>query len=57
VRVYPLGHGANLILCLTCAAHENFYRFQRAKDTGQPENFPQVNWFSCEVFEAAKGVA
>jgi hypothetical protein len=57
VRVYPLGHGANLILCITCAAHENFYRFQRAKDTGQPENFPQVNWFTCEVFEAAKGVA
>ena len=50
VRVYPLGGGGNLILCQTCAAHENRYRFQRGKETGAPENWPQVNWFSCEVY-------
>ena len=29
VRVYPLGGGANLILCLACWAHENRYRYDR----------------------------
>jgi hypothetical protein len=50
VRVYPLGGGGNLILCISCAAHENHYRYLRGKDTGQPDNWPQVNWFTCEVY-------
>lgn len=52
VRVYPLGGGANLILCQSCAAHENRYRYQRGKDTGRPEDWPQVNWYACEVYKA-----
>jgi len=50
VRVYPLGGGANLILCITCAAHENHFRFERGRETGRPDDFPQVNWFECEVY-------
>ena len=30
VRLYPLGGGANLILCMACFAHENRYRYNRA---------------------------
>jgi len=51
VRVYPLGGGANLVLCMACAAHENRYRQHRAKETGRPEDWPQVNWFACEVYQ------
>jgi len=51
VRVYPLGGGGNLILCLPCWAHENKYRYRRGKETGAPENFPQVNWFESEKYE------
>lgn len=51
VRVYPLGSGGNLILCMACAAHENRYRYQRAKETRRPEDFPQVNWHACEVYQ------
>jgi len=43
-RVYPLGSGANLILCMACFAHENAYRRARANKIKQPEEFPQVNW-------------
>jgi hypothetical protein len=50
VRVYPLGGGANLILCMSCAAHENRYRQQRANETGRQADWPQVNWFNCEVY-------
>ena len=50
VRVYPLGGGANLIVCQACAAHENRYRFERGKETGNPANWPQVNWFECEQY-------
>ena len=53
VRLYPLGGGGNLILCLSCFAHENKYRFNRGRETGEPHNWPQVNWakavvYSCE---------
>ena len=50
VRVYPLGSGGNIIVCQTCAAHENRYRYERGRETGAPENWPQVNWFKCEVY-------
>jgi len=50
VRLFPLGGGANLILCLSCALHENRYRQQRATETGNAEAFPQVNWFNCEIY-------
>ena len=50
VRVYPTGGGSNLILCQSCAAHENRYRYERGRDTGRPADFPQVNWFACAVY-------
>ncbi len=43
VRVYPLGGGGNLILCHACFAHENRYRFERARETKNPDDWPQVN--------------
>ena len=51
VRLYPLGGGANLILCQACAAHENKYRYERGRATGQPNKWPQINWFQCEVYK------
>jgi hypothetical protein len=54
VRVYPTGGGANLILCQACAAQENLYRFHRGFETGRPDDWPQVNWFRCEVYEGAR---
>ena len=50
VRLYPLGGGANLILCMACAARENRYRFERGRETGCLENWPQVNFHSAEVY-------
>jgi len=37
-RLYPMGGGENLVLCLSCFAHENGARLQ-CGDTR-----PQVNW-------------
>lgn len=50
VRVYPLGGGANLILCHACWAHENRYRFNRGRETGRPNDWPQQNWSAAEVY-------
>ena len=50
VRVYPIGAGGNLILCHACWAHENRYNYERGRDTGCPENFPQHNWYAAEVY-------
>ncbi len=50
VRVYPLGGSGNLILCIVCWAHENRYRFERGRETGAPENWPQENWFAAKVY-------
>ena len=52
VRRYPLGGGGYLVLCIACAAYENHQRYIRGRETGQPENFPQANWFSCTVYGA-----
>lgn len=51
VRVYPLGSGGNLILCQLCFAHENRYRFERGRETGAPENWPQVSWGTAKVYD------
>lgn len=50
VRVYPLGGGANAILCLACWAYENRYRYERGQETGRPNDWPQVNWNTAEVY-------
>lgn len=53
VRKYPLGGDGNLLLCMSCAAFENHMRYIRGRETGQPANFPQVNWFTCVVHRRA----
>ena len=50
VRVYPIGAGGNLILCLACWAHENIYNFNRGVETRCPENFPQHDWTHGESY-------
>jgi hypothetical protein len=47
VRVYPLGGGANLILCRSCFDHENDYRAGRG---GQFNGFPLVAWSTAEPY-------
>jgi hypothetical protein len=49
VRLYPLGSADNLYLCLPCFANANMRRLQRAKETGRPEDWPQVSWVTAEV--------
>jgi hypothetical protein len=49
VRLYPLGSGGSLCLCLPCFANANMQRLQRAKETGRPEDWPQVSWVTAEV--------
>ena len=52
VRVYPLGGGANLILCRSCWAHENQYRYERGRETGRPQDWPQQEWHAAEIYPA-----
>lgn len=52
VRKYPLGGGANLILCLACAGRENRYRAERRAESGvDPKNFPHQSWADLEVYK------
>lgn len=51
VRVYPIGGGGNMILCHACWTDENRYRFNRGKETKQPENWPQLDWAKAEVYQ------
>jgi hypothetical protein len=50
VKVYPLGGGANLILCRSCFLRENAYRAMRARETGEPANWPKVEWDTAEEY-------
>jgi hypothetical protein len=49
-RVYPLGSGANLILCQACFAHENRYRLRRGQAIKRPEEFPPVDWTAARRY-------
>ena len=54
VRLYPPvpstgSGGGDLYLCLPCFANENMHRYLRAKETGKPEDWPQVHWSTAEV--------
>jgi hypothetical protein len=54
VRQYPpvpsTGSGGDdLYLCLPCFANENMDRHNRAKETGKPEDWPQVSWSTAVV--------
>jgi hypothetical protein len=54
VRKYPLGGGANAILCRACVDKENRYRaIRRADKINQvdPARFPDQPWLTLEVCE------
>ncbi len=50
VKIYPLGGSGNLILCHACWAHENKFRYHRGKETKEPDNWPQHNWYAAELY-------
>jgi hypothetical protein len=50
VKLYPLGGGANLILCHACWARENQYRYRRGMETKNPEGWPQQDWAAAAVY-------
>lgn len=54
VRLYPIGGGGNLILCHTCWANENKFNYNRGRETGEPGNFPQHNWFEAKIYPIEK---
>ena len=45
VRTYPLGGGANLILCRACWEFENSYRRRRVTTAE-----PQQDWHKAKVY-------
>ncbi len=52
VRCYPLGGGANLILCMACVGRENRYRAERrASGDVDPAAFPHQSWANLKVYE------
>lgn len=53
VRVYPLGGGANLILCRACVGHENRYRAERGQEHGRPDDWPQQTWDELKPYPEA----
>jgi len=54
VRVYPLGGGANLIMCRACFANENRYRMDRGRAPGMnPADWPQIDWATATVYKSA----
>lgn len=55
VRVYPLGAGGNLHLCMACFTRENRYRYHRGVETKNPDNWPQVDWVKAEKYGAKDG--
>ena len=48
VWLYPLGGGANLILCRTCWEVENKYRGRR--EISHPGEFPKQDWNTAKVY-------
>lgn len=50
VRVYPLGGDGNAILCRGCFAHENRYRRERGRETGRPEDWPEIDWNKARTY-------
>lgn len=50
VRLYSIGGGGNLILCYPCWVSENAYRVERGRETGQPENWPVLDWAKAKIY-------
>lgn len=51
VKRYPMGGGGFAILCIRCWANENRFRYERGKETGQPQNWPQPNWHKFDPYK------
>jgi hypothetical protein len=50
VRKYPLGGGANLILCAYCWERENLYRKRQGRYWSRPEDFPENDWSTAAIY-------
>ena len=50
VRLYPLGGGANLILCKACFRHENDYRHTMERTFQRPDDWPRVDWDKAKPY-------
>jgi len=50
VKRYPTGGDGAVLLCFSCWVLENRYRFERGRETGQPENWPQLNWYEAHAY-------
>lgn len=50
VRRYPLGGGANLILCRACWTVENLYNYERGQETGELEKWPLRDWATARPY-------
>jgi len=51
VKLYPLGGGGNMIYCQACFRYENQYRLERGLETGEPDNFPIINWNTAKEYK------
>jgi hypothetical protein len=49
VRLMPLGGGGNAILCLSCWAEENKFRFDMST-IFDPKDWPQHNFFTSKIY-------
>ena len=50
VKRYPTGEGGAAILCLSCWARENKFNYNRGKETGEPNNWPQYDWNEYKAY-------
>ena len=49
VKIYPLGGGANGILCRSCWSKENQHRLAMGRHYNS-DNFPQHDWNTAETY-------
>lgn len=40
-----------MIYCRACWDYQNRYRADRGRDTGAPENWPQLSWDTARVYD------
>lgn len=58
VRLYPWNsndpYTGNSIYCRACFQRENQFRAGRARETGCPEKWPQLEWDKAKVYSAGE---
>lgn len=50
VKRYPTGGDGAAILCISCWVRENRFNYERARDSGEPEKWPQRDWDKTEAY-------